>query len=42
MKALTRPILSIALSALGLYGLNAGIEYSGWALFVGLMVALGA
>lgn len=39
MKA-TRAWCALGIIGLGLFGLHTGIEYSGWVLFVGLMVAL--
>lgn len=35
-----RPLAAIGLVCLGMLGLHHGIEYSGWVLFVGLVVAL--
>jgi len=32
--------VGVALVALGMVGLYCGIEYSGWVLFVGLLVVL--
>lgn len=37
---MSRPLLAIALVALGLLGLWFKVEYSGWVLFTGLMVAI--
>lgn len=41
MKSIGRAILSLGLVAAGMIGLYFKIEYSGWVLGAGLMVALG-
>lgn len=40
MKIIAKAILAVSLVALGMVGLYFKVEYSGWVLAVGLLVAL--
>lgn len=35
-----RYFFAICLTGMAMYGLHTGIEYSGWVLFIGLLVAI--
>jgi len=41
MRQIGLAALAVVLIGLGMYGLNAHIEYSGWVLFVGCLAVLG-
>lgn len=40
MKYISQAVVAIALVAAGMFGLYHHIEYAGWVLFVGLLVAV--
>ena len=42
MKHIAKAVVAVGLVVLGMAGLHFKIEYSGYVLFVGLMVALSA
>lgn len=40
MRAIIKGVVGIVLVGMAMYGLQQSIEYSGWVLFVGLLVVL--